>query len=178
MSDQLFLALFVGVIIVERVVELFIAHRNEKWILQQGGKEVGAGLSKIIVVFHMLWFAAFLTEGFARSAELLAPQWLAITVLVLLQAGRYWCIRALGKFWNTKVLVLPDARLARRGPYKWIRHPNYLIVILEIFCYPALFGCFWTAILGSAVNGVLLRKRIAQEVAALNAHTDYEEIFA
>lgn len=178
MSGNSTLIIFIAVLLSERAFELLIARRNELWILQKGGREIAAGFSKLIVVFHVGWFAGFLLEGIAGGRQVLTPLPFAVLALLVLQAARYWCIRSLGPYWNTKVMILPGASLHRRGPYKWFRHPNYLVVIIEIALYPALFGCFWTAAVGSAINAFLLKKRMAQEEAALKEHTNYQEIFA
>ncbi|MFQ5633090.1 MAG: isoprenylcysteine carboxyl methyltransferase family protein [bacterium] len=174
--DWLFYVL-IGLLVSERAIELAIAHKNEKWILSRGGKEYSAGFSKIIVLFHISWFLAFAVEGTVQKAEALAPFFFILFAFLILQGGRYWCIASLAKFWNTKVLVLPDAKLFQKGPYLWIKHPNYFVVVIEIFLYPALFGCWWTAFVGSFVNGVLLHKRIRQEEEALQRHTNYGKLF-
>lgn len=154
-------------LIFERGIELLIARRNERWIRSQGGVEAGAALSKAIVLFHVLWFFGFLIEATFQGGRPIVPAiWVGIA-FGLLQAGRYWCIFSLGKFWNTKLLVLPGAQRVQRGPYRWVRHPNYAIVLIEIFLYPALLGCWWTAAGGSLTNVLLLQKRIAQEDRAL-----------
>ena len=177
MSNQAILLIFVGFVVAERVAELVIANKNEKWILAQGGVEIASTFSQMIVAFHILWFAAFLLDVIFSGAQMVVALEFAFGALVVLQAGRYWCIHALGKYWNTKVLVLPNAELARRGPYKFLKHPNYVIVVIEIFLYPTLFGCLWTATVGTLLNGVLLAKRISQEEAALREMTNYRQVY-
>lgn len=174
--DWLFYAL-IGLLLSERVAELVIAYKNEKWILSQGGEEHNIFFSKLIVLFHICWFMAFIAEAFVRQSQSLAPGGVIAVVFFALQYGRYWCISSLGKFWNTKVLVLPDAQLTRRGPYKWLKHPNYAIVVIEIFLYPALFGCWWAASIGGVVNIFLLQQRIKQEEQVLEASTNYSKLF-
>lgn len=156
-----------ALLVAERGIELRIARRNERWIRAAGGHEVDAAFTRWIVAFHALWFAAFLAEAVLRGAEAQVSTRLVVFVLLALQSGRYWCIRSLGKFWNTKVLVLPGAAPVRSGPYAWLKHPNYLIVAVEIFLYPVLFGCWLTAFAGGTLNLLILRRRIRLEEAAL-----------
>ncbi len=160
-------ALFFGVLLTERGIELIIARRNERWLKARGGREYGQGLTRIIVLFHILWLAGFFLEAWVIDAQPQVSPIFPFLALAVLQAGRYWCIASLGRHWNTKVIVIPDAPLQRRGPYRWLRHPNYWIVRLEIIAYPLLFGCWRTAIIGGTVNLVLLHFRIRQEEEAL-----------
>lgn len=160
-------ALFIGLLIGERLVELWIARRNRRWMEAQGAVEVGASLTRVIILFHFLWFTGFLFEAGSTGASPLRHPLLPYLVLVFLQAGRYWCVWSLGRYWNTAVLVLPQASPVHKGPYRWLRHPNYLVVGLEILLYPALFGCWRTALAGTLINACLLYNRIRQEEAAL-----------
>lgn len=172
----LFYALIIS-LLTERTIELVIAQKNERWVLSQGGEEHNADFSRIIVLFHFCWFIAFITEAFIRQSQAIVSGVVIAATFFTLQGGRYWCITALGKFWNTKVLVLPGAQLIRKGPYKWLRHPNYAVVFVEIFLYPAFFGCWWVAAVGSVINIFLLRRRIMQEEQALVASTNYGKLF-
>ncbi len=160
-------ALFLGLLLAERGIELVIARRNERWLKANGGREYGQGLTRIIVLFHIVWLIGFFVEGGLLGARPWLSPIFPFLILLVLQAGRYWCIASLGRFWNTKVIVVPDAPLQRRGPYRWLRHPNYWIVRAEIFAYPLLFGCWRTAFIGGMVNLVLLHYRIRQEERAL-----------
>ncbi|MGO9371537.1 MAG: isoprenylcysteine carboxylmethyltransferase family protein [Syntrophobacteraceae bacterium] len=103
----------------------------------------------------------------ARDAKLLVSPASAVLVFLLCQAWRYWCILSLGRSWNTKIIAVPGAELVRAGPYLLFKHPNYAVVVLEIFIYPALFGCRITALILGFTNIFILRKRIRQEEAAL-----------
>ena len=155
------------ILVLERGVELLLSRRNESWIRMRGGREYGSGSTRVLFLFHGLWFAAFALEVRLRGAEpVVGPLWIALFV-VALQAGRYWCISSLGRFWNTKVLVLPGAEMVRRGPYRWLRHPNYAVVAMEIALYPALFGCWLTSAFFGVANLFILRMRISREEAAL-----------
>lgn len=151
----------------ERVIEIVISHRNENWALSAGGREYDVRFTRYLVGFHMLWFTGFLAEGVLWSHQILVSPLIALLVFILLQAARYWCIVSLGKFWNTKVIVVPGVALVRRGPYRWLRHPNYLVVVLELFVYPALYGCWMTSLVGGGINLWMVRRRIQGEEQAL-----------
>ncbi|RJQ84518.1 MAG: hypothetical protein C4519_04915 [Desulfobacteraceae bacterium] len=167
MPPQAWVYLFVGGLAIERGIELLIARRNERWMRSHGAREYGRRFSRMLFLFHGLWFLAFLLEASIRGGRpLVDPRWI-ILVFLLLQLLRYWCIAALGYCWNTKIIVLPGTDLVRRGPYRWLKHPNYLIVRVEIAFYPAIFGCFLTALLFGIANLLILKERISQEKQAL-----------
>jgi methyltransferase len=96
-----------------------------------------------------------------------APSWPLLAVFVLLQAARIWVVATLGPYWTTRVLSLPGAPLVRRGPYRWVRHPNYLIVTAEIAVLPLAFDAWAIAIAFSLANALLLYHRIGIEEGAL-----------
>jgi methyltransferase len=159
--------IFLLVLAAERGLELFLARRNQILMRNSGGIEYGAAFSKVIVIFHTCWFAAFALEASIRGAvPPVSPEAPALAFLFL-QSGRYWCIASLGKFWNIRIIVLPSAKLVRTGPYRWLKHPNYAVVLLEIFLYPMLCGCWTTAVLFGAANVFILKERIRQEDSAL-----------
>lgn len=151
----------------QRLAELWWARRNERWLRTHGAMEFGASHYRFIVALHTGFFISLGIEGFARGPQL-HPQWPVILVLLLAaQLARYWCLLSLGKFWNTKILVIPGAGLIRRGPYRWFKHPNYGVVIAEIFLLPFLFQAWWTLLTASLLNLLLLRVRIVAEEKAL-----------
>jgi methyltransferase len=164
--------IFLSLLGLERMAEVLIARRNEQWMLRLGGKEHAGVFSRILFCMHGLWFTSFALEAWLRGAlPVIDLRGLAAAAFTL-QALRYWCIAALGRFWNTKVLVLPGAALVRRGPYRWMKHPNYLVVLVEIPLYPSLFGCWCTAALFGLLNAWMLKTRIRQENLALRSSTD------
>lgn len=164
---QQILLLTLFLLTLQRLAELWWARRNERWLRAHGALEFGASHYRFIVALHTGFFISLAIEGFARGPQL-HPQWQAIlTVLVTAQFVRYWCLLSLGKFWNTKILVIPGAGLIRRGPYRWFKHPNYGVVIAEIFLLPFLFQAWWTLPAASLLNLLLLRVRIAAEEKAL-----------
>ena len=129
--------------------------------------ERGAGHYPAMVALHALWLVCTLVEGISRGPQF--PAWwpLPLAAFVLVQPLRYWAILALGDNWNTRVLVVPGARLVRRGPYRYIPHPNYVVVAVEILAFPLVFGAWATALVFSALNAALLLVRVREEDRAL-----------
>ena len=148
-----------------RLGELFHAKQNTAKLLARGGYETGAGPYPAIVALHAAWLASMFVLV-PRDAE---PYWILIAFFVLLQAARLWVIASLGPYWTTRVITVPGAPLVRRGPYRWFRHPNYLVVILEIAVLPLAFGAWGIALLFSVLNAALLVHRIRVEERALAA---------
>ncbi|MDZ7269392.1 MAG: isoprenylcysteine carboxyl methyltransferase [candidate division KSB1 bacterium] len=166
-GPQTFLLAVLAVLVVQRLLELWHARRNEQWLRQHGAVELGADHYGFIVALHTAFLPGLAVEGFLRGPQL-HPYWPVILALLLTaQALRYWCLATLGRFWNTKILVIPAAPLIKRGPYRWCKHPNYGVVIAEIFFIPLLFQAWWTLITASLINLALLRVRIAVENKAL-----------
>jgi methyltransferase len=156
-------------VIIQRLLELRVAKRNTLYIQRVGGYEVGANHYPQIVGLHVAFFIFLLAEYAFRQPVLELWMIVPLCFFLLLQAARIWCIRSLGPHWNTRIYIVPGARLVRRGPYRWLRHPNYVVVTLELFVFPLLFGCFLTAAAFPLLNLIVLRKRIAVEDQALRA---------
>lgn len=152
-----------GLVVAQRLIELAIARRNTRRLLAQGAVEVGQGQYPLIVILHAAWLAALAVLVPADAA----PIWPLLGLFALLQVARVWVIASLGQYWTTRVITLPGAPLVRRGPYRWLRHPNYLVVVLEIAVLPLAFGAIWIAVIFSALNTALLGYRIRIETAAL-----------
>lgn len=152
----------VAFLILQRLAELVLAHRNTMRLRAEGALEYGAGHYPIMVALHAFWLLALVGLGHDRA---IVPGWFAL--FVALQAGRAWVIASLGRRWTTRVLVLPGAAPVARGPYRWLRHPNYLIVALEIAVVPLALGLPRVALLFFLVNAVVLAKRIRVESRAL-----------
>jgi methyltransferase len=147
----------------QRLGELVIANRNTRALIARGGVEVGAAHYPLIVGLHLFWLVAI-----ALSLPKPAPfnAWL-FGLFVLLQAARIWVLASLGPYWTTRIITLPGAPLVRRGPYRFLRHPNYWVVIGEIAVLPLVFGEVWVAVAFSLMNAVMLTWRIRQEETAL-----------
>ncbi|MDD4588454.1 MAG: isoprenylcysteine carboxylmethyltransferase family protein [Heliobacteriaceae bacterium] len=159
--------LFIGLLILQRLGELGLARRNTAYIVSRGGYEAGAGHYKFIVTLHILFFVSLAGEtGFLHRTP---PPWWPVPcgLFCLAQMLRYWSIFSLGRFWNTRIFVLPGAAIVFRGPYKYLRHPNYLAVIIELVTVPLILGAFFTAGVFSLANLALLSVRIQAEEKAL-----------
>jgi methyltransferase len=153
----------IALVAAERLIELVIAQRNTRALLEAGGSEAGRGQYPFIVAFHVLWLAAMLVLIPADAR----PEWGWLGLFALLQIARAWVITSLGRFWTTRVITLPGAALVRRGPYRFLRHPNYLVVALEIPILPLAFGAWSLAFGFGLANIALLAWRIMVEDKAL-----------
>jgi methyltransferase len=161
------LHLLIPLAIVQRIAELVIARRNGRLLVAKGAVEFGADHYPAIVALHVLWLAGMIVEIIVLSRAL-NPFWPALLVIYLLAQGlRYWALASLGANWNTRILVVPRGSAVRRGPYKWMKHPNYVAVVIELLVLPLMLGAYLTAITASIINAVLLRIRIKTEEAAL-----------
>lgn len=153
----------VGLVVAQRLGELAYARHNTRRLLAQGGIEVGSRHYPAIVALHAAWLIALVaTVPAATPANL--P---LLVVFIALQGVRLWVLASLGRYWTTRVITVPDAPLVCRGPYRFTRHPNYLVVIAEIAVLPLIFGAWQIAAVFSALNLALLTHRIRVENAAL-----------
>ena len=166
-----------GVVAVQRLSELVIARRNRAWALAKGAVEHSPGHYPLFFVLHIGWLLGWLIEAHWRGAEI-SPLWpLWLSLFATGQVLRYWCMVSLGRYWNTRILVIPGAPRIKRGPYRWLPHPNYLAVALELLSVPLLFNAWVTAGLASLFNAViLLGIRIpAEERALQNLETETDD---
>ncbi len=155
--------LIVLLVALERAAELVYARRNTKRLLAEGGIEWGAGHYPFLVALHAGWLLAILV-----LADPDRPLDMSILIVFLaLQGARLWVIMTLGRYWTTRIITLPGVPLVRRGPYRYLRHPNYAIVVAEIAVLPLVFGAWHVALVFSAFNLALLRHRIRVENQAL-----------
>ncbi|MCW3124193.1 MAG: isoprenylcysteine carboxyl methyltransferase [Flavipsychrobacter sp.] len=157
--------IFVSFIIALRIGELFLSNSNERWLLQNGAVEYGRKHYPFIVALHVLFLISLIVEYYGQSAHLCNNGLLAFYFLLL--AFKAWVILSLGKFWNTKIYHIADLPLVKKGPYKYFKHPNYLVVIAEIAIIPLIFHLYFTAIIFSILNLVMLSVRIKEENKAL-----------
>lgn len=157
--------LFISFIVLLRIGELLLSKRNEKWLLQNHAVEYGKKHYPFIVVLHVLFIISMLFEYYTQQPM---PCNLFFLILyVILLASKAWVIMSLGKFWNTKIYRIPTAPLIKKGPYKYFKHPNYLIVMVEIFIIPLVFHLYQTALVFSVLNLIMLSVRIGEENKAL-----------
>ena len=155
----------VTLVALERLGELWLAGRNTRSLLAHGGIEVGQGHYPLIVALHGAWLAALL---FLVPAD--APvSWMALGLFIGLQPLRFWIIASLGRYWTTRVITVPNVPVIRRGPYRFVRHPNYLVVTAEIALLPLAFGAWQIAAVFSILNAALLAWRIRVEEQMLAA---------
>lgn len=169
--------IFMFVIIIQRLCELLFAKSNEKWMKGQGAQEFGRGHYLVIVLMHSLFFVVLLFEKFIFEREISALWPFLLIVFVFAQFVRVWALASLGKYWNTKILVMPNVDAIRKGPYRYIKHPNYLVVSIELLVIPLLFGAYFTACLFTIMNVIVLSIRIPAEEKALKELTEYECTF-
>ncbi|WP_099351620.1 isoprenylcysteine carboxyl methyltransferase family protein [Fredinandcohnia onubensis] len=168
--------IFITLVIAQRLIEMRIAKRNEKWILSHGGYEVGHRHYKYIVLMHILFFLSVMVEVVYFKKELSTYYPVLFFLFALTQLGRLWALQSLGMFWNTKIMILPTKQVQTKGPYKYLKHPNYLVVALEIILIPVLFKAYITAIAFSIFNLMVMAIRIPIEERALAVHVEYHNI--
>lgn len=155
-------AIVVALVAMERLVELTIARRNTRRLLAAGAKEYGSGHYPLLVALHAAWLVSLLV-----FVPWYTPiRWPFLILFVLLQFARMWVIASLGPYWTTRIIVPPGAPTVRKGPYRWLRHPNYAIVAAEIALLPLAFGAWTVAVVFSVANALLLSYRIRLEEAA------------
>jgi methyltransferase len=153
---------------VERLAELVVSNRNAQWSFSQGGKEVGQAHYPVMVIIHTALLFGCIGETWALHRPFIPwLGWSMLAVVALSQGLRWWCITTLGKRWNTRVIVLPQAPLVQGGPYRWLHHPNYVAVVAEGFALPLVHTAWLTAVAFTVANAILLNVRIRVENSAL-----------
>jgi methyltransferase len=152
-----------GLVAVQRGIELVYASRNTRRLLAAGGVEIGARHYPLFVLLHASWLVAMAVVIPAQTL----PNWWLLGLFAVLQALRVWVVRTLGPYWTTRIITVPNAPLVRGGPYRFFRHPNYLVVVGEIAVLPLAFGAVWIALIFSLLNAALLVLRTRVEENAL-----------
>jgi methyltransferase len=169
-SSQAWYVGLVALVVVARGVELAVSERNRRWSMAQGGVESGAGHYPVMVLLHTGLLAGAVVEVLALDRPFLP--WLGWPMLALLVAShalRWWCISSLGRQWCTRIVVVPGRSAVTSGPYRFLRHPNYLAVVLEGIALPLVHTAWVTAAVFTVLNAALLRVRIAAEEQALRS---------
>lgn len=146
----------------QRLAELLVSRRNTRRLLARGAYEVGASHYPLIVIVHAGWLASLWWLAPGRPVA-----WLPVALFALLQAARLWILASLGGRWTTRIIVRPEETLVAHGPFRWLRHPNYAVVIGEIALLPLAFGLVWVALSFSVLNAAVLTVRIRAENRAL-----------
>jgi methyltransferase len=151
-----------ALVTLQRLGELWLSNRNTRRLLARGARESGAAHYTLIVAVHVLWLATLWWLAPTRPID---GFWLAM--FVLLELARIWVVASLGARWTTRIIILPGEPLVRRGPYRFVNHPNYLVVVGEIAVLPLVFGLWQVALLFSLLNAAILAVRIREESRAL-----------
>ena len=151
-----------SLVTLQRGGELWLARRNTRRLLQQGAREHAPGHYPLIVAVHALWLVSLWWLAPSRGID---PFWLAFFVLI--ELTRIWVLLTLGSRWTTRIIVLPDEPLVRRGLYRIVNHPNYWVVVGEIAVLPLVFDLWWIAVIFSLLNAGVLSIRIREENRAL-----------
>ncbi|HZK94408.1 MAG TPA: isoprenylcysteine carboxylmethyltransferase family protein [Prolixibacteraceae bacterium] len=157
--------LFISFVILLRVGELVLSKSNEKWLLQNGAIEYGKKHYPFIVALHLFFIISLIIEYSTRQTASFNLFFIILYFLIL--AFKVWVLLSLGKFWNTKIYHISNLPLVKKGPYRYINHPNYMIVIAEIAVIPLAFHLYFTAIAFTILNAMMLFVRIKEENRAL-----------
>jgi methyltransferase len=173
----LFYLALLFLLVCERTAELSVSRRNAREALAAGAVETGRRAYAVMVLVHVLFPVACAAEVLVLRRPFPGPAALvALGVALGAQALRWWAVATLGRRWNTRIIAFPGARPVTGGPYRFLRHPNYLAVVLEMLAVPLVHGAWLTALVFSALNAALLAIRIPAEERALGQ--PYAEAFA
>jgi len=157
----MYFIIFISVIIIQRLSELYISRQNEKWLLANGAIQYGQSHYPYIVAMHTLFIISIITEYILRNDTPISYTFLVLFILVLL--FKFWALSSLGHYWNTKIYRIPGVYPVKKGPYKIFKHPNYGEVICEIAIIPLVFHLYYTAIIFTVLNAIMLSVRISVE---------------
>jgi methyltransferase len=155
-------------LLLQRGLEEVYSSANTKRLLAEGAREAGAEYYPIVATTHLGWIASL----FLLVSPNANISWPLLMLYALLQVARYWVIGSLGRYWTHRIITLPDAPVVKRGPYKYIRHPNYVITLLETFLLPLVFGAWGLALIMTAIWAAVLHYKILLEDAALASRRD------
>ena len=160
METQTVALILVALVILQRLAELVIAKRNTaRLVTEEGAYEVGANHYPFMIVLHTGWLIAMLALAWRTETI----HWPLVGIYLLLQAGRIWVLATLGRYWTTRIIVVPKAPLVRRGPFRFVRHPNYCVVAGEIAVLPLALGSWQEAAAFTIANAAMLYVRIRAE---------------
>ncbi|MFE4053108.1 isoprenylcysteine carboxyl methyltransferase family protein [Streptomyces sp. YIM B13518] len=168
MSGEVLFTVLVLAVGLERVAELLVSHRNAVRSIARGGVEAGRGHYPFMVALHTGLLVGALVEVRVRQPDAVpALVWTMLALVAASQTLRWWCVATLGRQWNTRVIVVPGAARVTGGPYRLLRHPNYLAVVVEGFALPLVHSAWVTAVVFTVLNGFLLATRVRAEDTAL-----------
>ena len=154
--------LILALVTAQRLGELWLSKRNTARLLASGAREHAPGHYPLIVALHTAWLLVLWLFALPRPVD---GFWLAMFALI--ELARIWVLYSIGSRWTTRIIVPPKETLVRHGPYRWVNHPNYLVVIAEIAILPLVFGLWQVALIFSALNAAILTIRIRAENRAL-----------
>ena len=155
--------LLVALIVVQRLIELMIARVNTKRLLANGGVEHGANHYPLIVTLHAAWLVSLVV--FVPAEATINP--MLLVIFIALQLSRVWVLTSLGRYWTTRVITVPGQPLVKRGPFRLVRHPNYLIVAAELIVVPLIAGVWELSVVFGIANALVLAWRIRVEEQAI-----------
>jgi methyltransferase len=168
---SVFFWMVLAAVVLQRLLELVLSKRNEAWLRLRGAYEVGRKHYKYLGALHILFFATLIAEIFFYRRNMPRWWWMPFSLFLLAQGLRFWSIGTLGRRWTTRIMALPGASVVTTGPYRYLRHPNYTAVVLELLSLPLIFGAYYTALVFSVLNAALMRIRIPAEERALSQQT-------
>ncbi|OIQ72949.1 isoprenylcysteine carboxyl methyltransferase (ICMT) family protein [mine drainage metagenome] len=157
----MYFIIFITLFIIQRLSELFIARRNEKWLLSQGAIQYGQGHYPFMIALHTMFIVSIIAEYTLRGHP--SIDWLFLGLFIAVLSFKFWALSSLGKYWNTKIYRIPGVYPVKKGPYKFLKHPNYMEVVCEIAIIPLVFHLYYTAIIFTLLNAVMLWVRIGVE---------------
>lgn len=159
----------ISFVILQRIIELFLARRNEKWLISRGAVEYGRDHYKYIVMLHIMFILSLITEYLfcGRYSELNLINYSFLVIFVILQFLRIWVLTSLGRYWCTRIYRIHGEPLVRRGIYRYLKHPNYIVVVGEILILPLVFNLYYTLVIFTILNALMLSVRIRVENKAL-----------
>jgi methyltransferase len=157
----MYFIIFIFLLIIQRLSELLIARRNEKWLLEQGAVQYGQSHYPFMIAMHTLFIVSIIVEYNLRCGT--AISWMFLTIFLAVLLFKFWALSSLGKYWNTKIYRIPGVYPVKRGPYKFLKHPNYMEVVCEIALIPLVFHLYYTAVAFTVLNAIMLTVRITVE---------------
>ncbi len=167
----------VPVLAAQRLVELYLSGRHRKALCARGGREYYAETFPAMAALHVLFIGSLAVESYPWRFPLDTYTWGCLAALALVTAGRYWVIASLGENWNVRIVLIPGDPVKKSGPYRWMRHPNYVVIVLEFLLLPLLMRAPVTLAVFSLANAIVIRTRIRLEEHVLRELTDYGEKF-
>lgn len=167
----------VPLIVLQRVFELALSASHVRALIARGGREFHRESFPVMAGLHTLFLLSLAVESYPWRVAPDALTWGCLAALSLVTAGRYWVIASLGRCWTVRIVVVPGEPVRKTGPYRFLRHPNYVVIVLEFILFPLLMRAPATLAVFSAANLLVLRQRIRLEETALREHTDYADKF-